>query len=146
MFLGQSKMRLLLLISVFSLTIGAPFPITGGDSDEYPDTEEVETGDPGPNTEEPVSFKFVQLDEGCTIAWKVLGESLLISLKLSRVNKWIVLGFSDVEKPVKKLNQALFFRIRRTKPITVKVCRFSIKMLDYIKICNQSKTAMEKGV
>ena len=119
-------MRLLLLISVFSLTIGSPF-FSNRASNEYPDEEE--TGSPGPNIEEPISFKFVQLDEGCTIAWKILGESLLVSLKLSRVNKWIVFGFSDVNKPVERLNQALFFRIRRTKPITVKVCSYFDKNL-----------------
>ena len=119
-------MRLLLLLSVLSLTIGAPFSSHGGGESEieYPDTDEEETGSPGPNVEEPISFKFVQLDVGCTLAWKILGESLLVSLKLSRLNNWIVFGFSDVGQPVEKLNQALFFRIRRTKPITVKVCFF----------------------
>ena len=111
-------MKLTLLISVFSLTIGAPFSSTV--ENEYPDSDE-ESGDPKENNVDPISFKNIQLDKGCTIAWKIMGESLLLSLKLSRVNKWLVVGFADVDNSLDQLEQTLFLRIRRTKPIAAKV-------------------------
>lgn len=116
----------MLLISVFSLTIGAPFtsPDESESESEYPDTDDrVDGSDAAMVTgrEDSVNFKIVKLDDGLSLAWDILGESLLLSIKLSKINKWAVVGFTDINKPVHKLDQALFFRIRKTRPITVKV-------------------------
>ena len=98
-------MRLILLVPLISLVMCAPF------STDYEETSD----------DIDLSFKDVKLGSKASFAWKIVEKSLLVSIRLSTDDFWLVIGFTDPKtKKINQLNDAIFFRIRNDH-LSVKV-------------------------
>ena len=113
-------MKLILLISILSLSIGAPY-FTGDNSQDYPDARSEDPGqDESQEGTEEFNFQYTKLTTGVYTGWKIMGKSLLLAIKMTKRNNWLVVGFVGVAEEVNELKESLFFRIRHSS-ISVKV-------------------------
>ena len=94
-------MKLILLISILSLSIGAPY-FTGDNSQDYPDARSEDPGqDESQEGTEEFNFQYTKLTTGVYTGWKIMGKSLLLAIKS---NNQPIITFSHFDGQQKRLS------------------------------------------